>query len=1295
MDNFDKVLIRLFTSYLLVWCCLLVQPAQADDCSDYVNKATINEIYDLGSETWVEVRLLEPLDSSVYENWSLRLCAKNNNAGCHDYSLSFGEILYQEIYPDWIRVNVNSADVNLQKNGGMDIVLRDQGGQAVDYLSVNDYHAQSTNCLSFKYPTATGQLHSSPKGIYRDPDGKGPWVELGSPGANGEPTEGYDNDDQSGPIELVAYYALEGDVTDSSGNGHTGTSQGTVTYGRAKVCDGVYLAGSGFLQVPDNDDFDIADELTVMAWVHPDSLSVAGHDNLYSFLSKDTNYEFHVQSNGSIMWWWGSGSLTTSAGLIQPGVWQHVAFVYSRAAGQMRIYLNGSQVASRPFSASLPLNSDPFYIGSDKATGGGEMSGRRFYGAIDEVRVYSGALSTSQISDLMNQADPCALPAPLAEWRFDECNYTAAGALAVDTQGSHAAVAQGGVASEASGKVGRAAELDQSTESFITGNDVPMNGDWSVSTWFRMPFTNVDGSRYHVLGAMAGGGHDLLWLDSRNNYRWGGWANSSIATGSFRFGTLADGWHHLVLLGQGGTTLLYVDGSYRDQVPLQAQGNLHYLGTSFEISGGEEGFRAPLDEFIVFDEVLDQTQIDSLYQLQSQGRNLDGSLRAEIFCGTTIDHFEIIHDGSALTCAAEAVTVRACTDADCNSLYTDPVTITLSPSGWVGGDVQTLNGGSGVFRLRHTTPGSVTLAATGNPSAAQSQQCVNSGGSASCDLVFHEAGFLFEVPDHTACTTEADITIAAVRADATGEHCIGDYSFANTTRQVNFWSDYQQPASGTQALQINGSTINGASPGTPVDLVFDSQAESSLDIRYDDAGRLNLSAYFAGSGDEAGLVMTGSDSFIVAPERLRVAATTDGTTPLDNNSFSGAPFWAAGEDFFVEVAGVCSDGTVTENFSADTTLTAMAPFTPATGILGTLTGGPLSAVDYSSGLALVDDISYSEVGTVTIGAEVLNYLGSDLDVTGNSDPVGRFTPHHFLASPNTPQFGTACNSGGFTYLGQSFDYVMAPVITVTAQNLQNGVTQNYAGDWWKLSSGTLSGKSYDAATGSIDVSQVPAGDPSVTELGGGVGLLTFSAGSGLRMDRGAFMAPYDADISLEINVVDGDAIAATSNPVRFGEASAGNGISFDNGKEMRWGRLILNNAYGSELLDLAMPLRAEYYNGTAFVLNSDDNCTSLDLTQLSLNNGVTQVTANIPIAVGTGSSSASLLSPLLVGDANLRFSAPGDDGFIDVTVDLSSLDWLRFDWDGDGSHDDDPKGRATFGIFRGRPNVIYLRETYR
>ncbi|MCD4688058.1 MAG: hypothetical protein K8R55_01850, partial [Desulfuromonadaceae bacterium] len=189
--------------------------------------------------------------------------------------------------------------------------------------------------------------------------------------------------------------------------------------------------------------------------------------------------------------------------------------------------------------------------------------------------------------------------------------------------------------------------------------------------------------------------------------------------------------------------------------------------------------------------------------------------------------------------------------------------------------------------------------------------------------------------------------------------------------------------------------------------------------------------------------------------------------------------------------------------------------------------------------------------------------------------------------------------------------------------------------------------------------------------------------------------PFDAEISLAINVLDSDGIAATANPVRFGEATAGNGIAFDAGKEMRWGRLVLNNAYGSELLTLPMPLRAEYFDGTAFIPNNGDNCTSLPLTQLILNNGSTEVAGNTSMVVGSGTTSASLSNPFSGGDANLSFIPPGAVGFVVVTANLSLLNWLRYDWYGDGNHDENPLGRATFGLYEGRPGLIYLRETYR
>jgi MSHA biogenesis protein MshQ len=869
---------------------------------------------------------------------------------------------------------------------------------------------------------------------------------------------------------LVAHFALEGNVTDSSGKGHHGSRQGTVTYQPAKVCEGVQLDGGGYLRVPDHADLDRRDELTVMAWIYADNLSVSGHDNYYSILSKDTNYEFHVESdltrqNGYLYWWWSNGSFRTQSPEVKLNTWTHVAFVYSRTEGRMRIFVDGKNKNqdSYAYSGQLPVNTDSLYIGTDKTTGGGEMPQRRFFGSIDEVRIYNRALSAGEITGLMNETNPC---------------------------------------------------------------------------------------------------------------------------------------------------------------------------------------------------------------------------------GAGIDHYEIVHDGSALTCSPEAVTIRACVDADCTSLYTNDVDIDLSPAGWVGGDRQTLSGGSGVFRLRHTTPGTVTLSVSSqDPAADSGPQCVDGAGGPSCNLTFHEAGFIFDVPDLTSCGLEENILIAAVRADASGERCVGDDSFADTTRNVNFWYSYQEPATGTLAVQVNGGTVSGASPGTAVQLTFNGQAQSLLNVRYADAGRVGLSARFDGSGEEVGLVMTGSDSFVASPHHLLVRASTGGT-PLNNATSGGDPLWPAGEDFTVEVTGVCSDDSVTPNFAAITALNATAA-NPAP---GSFTGGSLVAGDFSGGTA-TGTAAYSEVGTVTLQAEAANYLGSGRNVTGTT-VVGRFTPHHFDVSLNSPSFATACGLGGFTYVGQPFMYGTDPVISVTARNKQNEITLNYTGEWWRITGANLTGKTYSTATGALDLSSIPAADPVISDLGGGMGMLTFGDGGGLRFVRNAApVASFDAEISLSINVLDGDGIAPTTNPVTFGEASAGNGIPFASGKNMRWGRLALQNAYGSEQVALPMPFRAEFFNGSAFVPNAADICTGVAASLLSLDNGSVTVTADNSIPVGGGTSTASLLNPFVSGAAGLEFSAPGSEGFIDVLADLSSLPWLLFDWKGVGP--EGPTARATFGIYKSRPGIIYRRETYR
>ena len=109
-------------------------------------------------------------------------------------------------------------------------------------------------------------------------------------------------------------------------------------------------------------------------------------------------------------------------------------------------------------------------------------------------------------------------------------------------------------------------------------------------------------------------------------------------------------------------------------------------------------------------------------------------------------------------------------------------------------------------------------------------------------------------------------------------------------------------------------------------------------------------------------------------------------------------------------------------------------------------------------------------------------------------------------------------------------------------------------------------------------------------------------------------------------------------------------------------------------------------------------CTTLNGTILDLQNAVhdpAQGVATINIKVSPNMpSTVTVVSPA-AGTGSLDFSAPGagGDGYADAGMNLSAQPWLQYDWDGTAP-EDNPTGRATFGLYRGSQRHIYLRERY-
>ncbi len=475
-----------------------------------------------------------------------------------------------------------------------------------------------------------------------------------------------------------------------------------------------------------------------------------------------------------------------------------------------------------------------------------------------------------------------------------------------------------------------------------------------------------------------------------------------------------------------------------------------------------------------------------------------------------------------------------------------------------------------------------------------------------------------------------------------------------------------------------------------------------------------------------------TDSFAIRPNAFSNFSVSDtdwqtaGTGRALNDPTFGAITHKAGRPFSVRANAVNAAATpaITTNYTGSPT----ASLSACGGAACTASFGMLSLnTAFSAGQLVSDVATYDQVGSFSLQLVDSSFASIDSgdgstaaerNIQSAIVSAGRFVPDHFAVAMNTPAFSTGCNSGPFTYVGQSFPYVTQPVITVTAQGASNNTTTLYTGNWWRITNPSLTAETYAALSGTLNTASVPNPDPVIAEIGGspGRGTLTFSsgaAGSGFFFTRSTPVAPFNAEIGLSINVIDVDNVAYAANPARFGAATAGNGIAFSAGKEMRFGRLWLQNANGSELLRLPIPMETQHFNGTGFVTNTIDNCTTITNLNVGLGN------FRAPLAAATATITP-VAGAFVAGKKTITLSAPGagNNGAVTVGVNLGSaatidatstcltawtgnapsvaspdLSFLRGQWCG-ANYDRYPTVRATFGIYRNTDRFIYQQENY-
>lgn len=675
--------------------------------------------------------------------------------------------------------------------------------------------------------------------------------------------------------------------------------------------------------------------------------------------------------------------------------------------------------------------------------------------------------------------------------------------------------------------------------------------------------------------------------------------------------------------------------------------------------------------------------------------------------GPIVHHFEMSYASSALTCSPQEVEIKACANASCSSLYTDPVTVTLGPSGWEGGDVQTFSGGSATLSLRQNTAATVNLQVLSSVPVSQaftSNLCSRDGGalSTNCSMTFADSGFVLDIPDFPAGLGASDVLLKAVKKDDVTRACVP--GFASVSRDIAFSSQYIDPDNTSRVVSwpvsVNGNNIADISvPAVTLTLSFDANGQTPLTINYADAGLMQLNVQYSGTGTENGLTMSGNDRFVSYPAGFCIQSDDNN----GNNGECGLPVYSdcdafvkAGDNFNLNISAVGWQTTSDSDFCNNTPTPsfAMNNMTLSTELVAPSAGvnAVLNPAQYNHSAATDNKnilaANVSEVGVFNIRLTPgSNYHGLTLSAAV-STPTGRFYPHHFnvtelVAGQLQPYCSTA---SGFAYSGQDIHWDLAPVLEIQARNALNNLTQNYTQTGFMklpLNPAIFSLPATDSSALAND--GLPVSLSAVINAGN---LTTASAGIlNYTLDVLNDTFTYSKELRAKVSPFQPKPILTLSDFKDTDEVNMTGSLTLNisSGFELRYGRLWLEDSYGPETQTLLIPARAEYFSGGRFVQNSDDSCWSYDssVDASVLPSTLTSVLGNSRTLISGRNTDAVLLQ------APVLHAGTPDTGT--ATVGFNVPVWLQDDFDNNGSLDD-PQATATFGIYRGHDRVIYWRE---
>ena len=1022
----------------------------------------------------------------------------------------------------------------------------------------------------------------------------------------------------------------------------------------------------------------------------------------------------------------------------------------TRSDDGVRLYLDGALIIDN-WTDHGPTNNDSAPVA---LTAGQRYAVVMEYyenggGAVAQLSWSGPATGGFQFIPQPNLSHFCGLPQPVVFLRLDESSWAAPGA-AVDASGNGLNGTAFGGATPGPAQVCNGAVLDGNTRYVEVADDARLDftGAFTVAAWIN---ANVVAAALQTI--VSKDENFEFHLTNAGEINWW-WQNAGAVAQTFTTagaGIAAGNWHHVAVVYAPGSQAIYVDGVLRGSGAFG--GGLLNNADPMQI-GSDQGlagrfFNGRIDEVRVYGQALTLAQVvEAMNATRVCAVSLDHYNISHAGSGVACDTHQITitaHDASHTPVDAGARTLTLST-TNARGTWTGIAAGggTLSdPTAGDGAASYTFAVGSNSvilnFRYANLAATSETFGFNAND-GTYSENTGTAAGTEDPSFTLAQAGFRFNnvtdgnttipvqisgKPSNTGWNAKT-LRIQAIQTDIATGSCSG--LIASQTRSVDLGAECNVPAAcAGQEVNINGGNIAtsgdnagaGAAAYSSVSLNFNASSEADTVIAYPDAGAISLHARFDLDPDVAGFEAVGaSNPFVVRPFGLafpgiahsNTAAGTVLAAAGDNFALTVQGYqWAVGEDAnddgVPDAGSTITDNGSVPNFAANA---SVSPSVNLPGIgLGLMRRGVgcagAASVALTGGAGAAADWCYSEAGNVLLSADVADYIVAGVNITGNSGLdgdanggyVGRFKPKTFAVT-GAPTLTNRWNPGcapasSFTYLGEE----LTLGFTLEAQNAQNVLTQNYTGAYAKLNLGSAASLGLGARDGvtnltaRIDSALAPSG--SFTN--GVANLVVRTAVARATPDNpdGPFAA---AQLGIAPNDADPDAAGGVQmGSFNLDVDGAGGNDHFAVGPTtaLRFGRLRLQNAYGSATVALPMALEVQYWDGAQFQRNGDDSCTTLAAAGIGL--------SGYKLNLGPGETAiVEATIAFASGSGGLTMSPPGaaNNGSVLLTPDLAAAgrSYLRGRWGG-ATWDQDPSATAAFGLYGSQPkNFIFFRENY-